>query len=153
MFFDRLTLEPAPFTFLPFTLSMIGYEHGCAGQPATPEILEGRIRLFQREKLGGDPDWYLWGEGQKLFRVLTGEVGDRGNTFLTPQDVVGKRRNIAHVYPPAYDSSPWTYSTQRGGYQRPCRGKDYCCVEFFGRERIRIPRPCGAHLYGKLLRR
>src|SRR5262249_47032338 len=82
--------------------------------------------------------------------VGAGQVRDRAEDALTPEDLVRERGDVGHVDPGTDDSSALGYGLQRGRNELAGRGEDDRRVELLGR-RARAG-PLGAQRAGERLR-
>src|SRR5690242_11836326 len=138
--------------YISITLNLyIRYQYRRTRQIPIPQIFQRRVGLAQGIEFGGYFDWHAGRQGQKLFGILAGEIGDRDQTFFPPQNVIGKRWDITHVDTSTDDNSTRANCAQRGGHQGPHGREDYCRVELFRWRNIRIASPCSAHSDRKLL--
>ena len=67
------------------------------GQAALAEARERLVRLGEREERDGGLDRRLGGEAHEMVAVGAGEVGNRADAALAPQDVVREARDVRHV--------------------------------------------------------
>ena len=115
--------------------------------------VERLVRLGEREQLGRGPDRHLGGERQELLGVAAGQVGDRADHALAPQDAVGEARDVAHVDAARDHHAALAHRLQRRRDQRADRGEDQRGVELRGRALVRAAGPDRAQLAGEVLRR
>ena len=92
-------------------------------------------------------------DGEEIQPVLPGEIGNRHQLPLFPQQAVRESRNIAHVYPRADDLAAPAHRAQCHRYQRSDRRVDDGGIERLGRHLIRSSGPFRAEATCKRLRR
>src|SRR6266516_343765 len=78
---------------------------GFVANAAGAEPVERLVRLLELEHLDVRADWDLRRELQELAAVGPRQVGNRAHRPLAPQELVWKRRNVAHVNPSADDAA------------------------------------------------
>ena len=64
-------------------------------------------------------------EFQQIFRILAGEIGDRLDAALFPQQRIGKARNIRHVDAAAYYDTAFHACGKRDRHQGADRCENY----------------------------
>ena len=79
-------------------------------------------------------------ELQELLAVAAGEVGDRAQLPLAPEDLVRETRDVAHVDAGADDDAAGRERAQRGRHELADRREDDRRVERLG-QLVRRPRP------------
>src|ERR687890_1661 len=127
-------------------------KHRSPVYPAVAQGVEGFVCSFEGERhdLGTDGDF--GGERKELVPVLTRQVGHRAHRALTPEDLIGERRDIAHVDARA-DNGPAPGNGPEGrGYEGSDGGEDDRRVELLGWRFFGASRPLGAKASGELLR-
>ena len=88
---------------------------------------------------------------QKLLAVGPGQVGHRAHHPLPPEQVVGKRRDVAHVDAAADHDPALGRGPQGRGDERAHRRKNDGCVQFLRGQLVRAPGPHGPQPPGELL--
>ena len=86
---------------------------------------------------------------QELLAVAPGQVGDRAERPLPPEDLVGEGRDVAHVDAGADHPRPLGAGPQRRRHQRADRGEDDRAVELLGRSSRRRTRPTRRRARGR----
>src|SRR5439155_1743127 len=74
-------------------------QYGRAGDLARAQANERLVRLCQREPLDVRLDGHPRRELEELLGVLAGQVRDRAQDSLLPEQLVGQRRDVGHVDP------------------------------------------------------
>src|SRR5437879_1004869 len=72
-------------------------EHRGAADAALAHARERLVRPLEGKNLDRGPDRYLGSEREKFLAIAAREIGDRHDAALAPQDLVRKRRDLAHV--------------------------------------------------------
>src|SRR5207247_9647645 len=108
-------------------------QNGGALELAGAQVLKRLVRLFKAKLTDLGADGHLGSELHELLAVSAGEVCDRAECSFTPEQVVGERRDLAHVNSGADDDSAFRYCGQRRGNELADRREDDRCVELFRR--------------------
>ena len=93
------------------------------------------------------------GQREKLAAVGARQVCHGADAALTPEDLVGETRDVAHVDPAADDDASRAHGAQRRRHERADRGEDDRRIERLRREVLRAPGPDRAELARGALRR
>src|SRR5207247_3062484 len=84
-----------------YSARLSGNEDERAADVAVAELRERLVRVLERERLDLRSHRDAWRELEELLAVAARQVGDRPQDALTPQELVGERRDVAHVDPGA----------------------------------------------------
>src|SRR5205085_492588 len=85
-------------------------------------------------------------EREELLAVAARQVRDRPHDPLLPKQLVGERRDVAHVDARAHDRPSLGKRTERRRHERADRSEDDRRVELLGRLLVRPSRPLAAEL-------
>src|SRR3569832_1299510 len=110
-------------------------------EAAFAQFLQGFICLAQRERNRSCFDIELRGERKKGFAIGAREVGDRAHYALSPQQRIGKLRNVAHMNAGADYGRSFAGGRQRKRNQRADWSKQNRGVKQHGRYLSRIAGP------------
>ena len=114
-------------------LSLAEPNHGGSMQLACAEMLERLVRFFEAELSDCRAHGDLWSELQEFLAVMAGEVCDRTQYSLTPEQVVRERRNLARMDSGADDGTTFGDCRQGGRNELAHRREDDRGIEFFRR--------------------
>ena len=76
---------------------MSRHEHRRALEAPRAQIVERPVGFVERVRRGRRTHFCARREGQELFAVGAGQIGDRGDAALLPQQALGERGDVAHV--------------------------------------------------------
>src|SRR5439155_20445764 len=108
-------------------------QYGRAGDLARAQANERLVRLCQREPLDVRLDGHPRRELEELLGVLAGQVRDRAQDSLLPEQLVGERRDVGHVDPRTDDDAALLERAQGNRDKRADRREDDRRVERLGR--------------------
>src|SRR4051812_1229650 len=128
-------------------------ENRCAGDTTLTQIGQRIIRALERidRTLCSDPQ--VLQALEELHSVVAREVRDRADDALTPQQLVRKRTDIAHVNAGAYNNATFANMAQRFDNERAVRRENDRGIHFVRWHIGRTTSPDSSHLARKLLRR
>src|ERR1700693_2518443 len=89
------------------------------------------------------PDWHLRRKLQELLAIATCQVGDRADLSLHPQELIGKRGDVAHVNAGTDHNPARIERFERGRHQRTDWREDQGGIEGLWRRGERAARPFG----------
>src|SRR6266571_978085 len=102
---------------------------------------ERLVRAFEWKNLDRGPDRNPGREREKFLAVAAREIGYRHDAPLAPQDLVGKRRDLAHMNSGANYRTAFAHGAQGRRNQRADRREEDRRVERLGRSGVRSARP------------
>ena len=88
---------------------------------------------------------------EKFLGIAPRKIRHRNQAFFTPENIVRKSRDFAHVYPSAYHDPARTDSPQGGRHQCANRSKDHHRIQRFRRWHIGTASPDRAHFECEIL--
>src|SRR5438105_10185664 len=110
----------------------VHHQHGRALDFSCSQLAQGLVGFRKRKGLNLGSHRQFGSKFEKLLSISTGQIGDRTKASLFPQQVVGKRRNVAHVDAGANDCSPALKRSQGWGNETADGSQNDGCVEAFG---------------------
>src|SRR4029453_11644328 len=117
------------------------FQHSGTSHPTAAQVLQRHICLLQRVGLHLGSNWNDRRKPEKLLAVETCEIRHRAQDSLSPEDFVGKCRDLAHVDSGADDRTALTDSAQCLRHELPHGGEDDRRVELGRRSRTGGSRP------------
>src|SRR5262245_6249827 len=105
-------------------------QDGGAVDVAAAYVIDCLVRLFEAEGRDFRANWNLCGEGEELFAVAAAEIRNRAYDALAPEELVGKRGNVAHADARTDDDAGLPNGAQRRGDERSDGREDDRGVEF-----------------------
>lgn len=107
----------------------------CALQATGSQVIERLVGVAQRIAMSMEPKPHHWSDLQKIERILTRQVRNRNDASLSPEILVGKGRDVAHVDARANDTATLFHILERKRDEFAGRRVDDCSVKL-GRRRI-----------------
>ena len=130
-----------------------GTEHGRALQPSAAQVVERLVRLLERIARHLRAHAGLRRDGEKLARVGAGQIGDRDDLPLLPQEAIGKARDVATCGCRRRRRGRPSSPPAAPRHQRADRREDDRRVERLRRRLARAAGPDRAERAGEILRR
>ena len=134
-------------------LLSLGQENRRSGEIAASQRFERFVRLLEREglRLGAHRD--LWREREEFFAIAPGQICDGTNSAFLPQNLVGKRGDIAHVDAAAHHDPAASKHAQRRRNEGTDWSENDRRIQLFRRRFIRSAGPLRAETTREVLRR
>ena len=116
-----------------------GDEHGGAADRAGAQLRKRLVCLLEREFLHLGADRHARSEREELLAVAAGQVRDRAHDALAPEQLVGERRDVAHVDPGADHGATLADMAERCGHElESCRNAHgFSCRSYWRTQRGR----------------
>ena len=112
--------------------------------------LQDGVGLSEWMRFHFDLEWDTTCQLHEFLAIPTGKIGDRSNDPLTPQDLVGHGRDLAHVYPSENERAALHNLPEGDRNQIPYWRKDDRSVGWFGRSFIRAASPFTSQRTGEI---